>query len=381
MLKNGDFSMMKPQFDFYKNALSSAIARSQVYWNHDGASFTEQLENFGLPVAATWGFDEGTRKREDDTEHGELSNRYVRNHYVNQLEFAFMILKYYQFSGESIEEYLPFIKSSITFFDKHYRYEAKRLTGKELGDDGKLVFYPSTAAEMYKVAKNPIDVIAALKAVLPAMLELPDNYVNAEERNYYSSLLLIIPEIPYDEKEGYRVIKPAESWEYVANNEIPELYTLFPYDLFGIGKEGLDIATNTWHYGESNMKRSFLQSWSQVGIFAARLGLKEEASSLITRKLGDSQRRFPAFWGPGVDWMPDFNHGGTAMLGLQEMLMQTIDQDKIYLFPTWPKEWDVEFKLHAPQQTTVEVKLKDGNIEKLEVTPKSRAKDIVIMLN
>ncbi len=379
MLKNGDFEMMAPQFDFYKNALSSAIARSQVYWGHDGASFTEQIENFGLPVAATWGFDEGVRKREESTEHGEMTNRFVRNHYVNQAEFAFMILQYYNFTDLSIEEYLPFIKSSIEFFDKHYRYEAKRLTGKELGEDGKLVFWPSTAAEMYKVAKNPTDVIAALKAVVSAMLELPRSYVSEAERDYYSSLLEIIPEIPFDTKQGHKVIKPAESWEYVANSEIPELYPLFPYNIYGIGKEGLEIAKNTWEWGESNAKRSFLQSWSQVGIFAARLGLREKAGELLLKRLCDSPYRFPAYFGPGVDWLPDFNHGGTAMVALQEMLMQTIDEDKIYLFPAWPMQWDVSFKLHAPKQTIVEVELRDGEIKRLEVNPKSRAKDIVII--
>jgi len=36
------------------------------------------------------------------------------------------------------------------------------------------------------------------------------------------------------------------------------------------------------------------------------------------------------------------------MIGLQEMLVQTIG-DQIILFPAWPKEWDVDLKLHAPK--------------------------------
>jgi|GEM_PF-2627680 len=35
------------------------------------------------------------------------------------------------------------------------------------------------------------------------------------------------------------------------------------------------------------------------------------------------------------------------MIGLQEMLLQTIG-DQIVLFPAWPKDWAVDFKLHAP---------------------------------
>ncbi|MCG8684200.1 MAG: hypothetical protein MI892_04955, partial [Desulfobacterales bacterium] len=65
------------------------------------------------------------------------------------------------------------------------------------------------------------------------------------------------------------------------------------------------------------------------------------------------------------------------MIGLQEMLMQTVG-DKIVLFPAWPKNWDVDFKLHAPENTTVEVLLKDGEVVSLKVSPKERENDVVI---
>ena len=67
------------------------------------------------------------------------------------------------------------------------------------------------------------------------------------------------------------------------------------------------------------------------------------------------------------------------MIGLQEMLLQT-DDKKIMLFPAWPKDWNVHFKLHAPYQTTIEVVYKNGKIEKLEVFPKDRKKDVISLL-
>jgi hypothetical protein len=56
-------------------------------------------------------------------------------------------------------------------------------------------------------------------------------------------------------------------------------------------------------------------------------------------------------------------------------------QGRYYLLPAWPKEWDVDFKLHAPGQTIVEGVLRGGELKSLKVTPSSRAKDIVNWLS
>ena len=54
---------------------------------------------------------------------------------------------------------------------------------------------------------------------------------------------------------------------------------------------------------------------------------------------------------------------------------------KYYLFPAWPKDWDVHFKLHAPYNTTVEAVVKNGKVESLKVFPESRRDDIINMLD
>ena len=65
------------------------------------------------------------------------------------------------------------------------------------------------------------------------------------------------------------------------------------------------------------------------------------------------------------------------MKAFQSMLLQT-DGRQIFLLPAWPKEWDVEFKLHAPQQTIVEGVVRGGKLASLRVTPESRRQDVVI---
>jgi hypothetical protein len=149
--------------------------------------------------------------------------------------------------------------------------------------------------------------------------------------------------------------------------------------MYGIGKPDLEVAINTWKYGTDEARQKNHISWHQDAIFCARLGLTDEAAAITIKKLQDSERRYPTFWGPGHDWVPDHNWGGSGMIGLQEMLMQT-DDKKIYLFPAWPKEWDVNFKLHAPYQTTVEGVLNEGKLVSLKVTPESRRSDVELML-
>ena len=88
--------------------------------------------------------------------------------------------------------------------------------------------------------------------------------------------------------------------------------------------------------------------------------------------------RFPAFWPETIDWAPDHNWGGSGMISMQEMLMQT-HGGKIRLLPAWPADWDVDFKLHAPHQTVVEGKVRGGKAIQLNVTPESRRDDVIYL--
>jgi hypothetical protein len=229
------------------------------------------------------------------------------------------------------------------------------------------------------MAYNSNSTIAALQTITRRLLALPDNYLDKDDRLRLAGFSKRIPPISYNQINGFKVLTPAKSWERISNVESTQFYTVFPWGIHGIGKPGLDIALNSWKYDTLAIKHRSGIGWKQDNIFAARLGLTKEAAELTTFKLKDSGRRFPAFWGPGFDWTPDHNWSGSGMIGLQEMLMQ-VDDRKIYLFPAWPKDWDVHFKLHAPYNTTVEATLKNGKVENLKVIPEDRKKDIILML-
>ena len=373
LLKSGDADMMKPQFDFYLRLLRNAELRSETYWNHKGACFTEQTENFGLPNMAEYGF---TRPASFDK--GIEYNAWLEYLWDTSLEFCLMILETERYTGKNINTYIPFIESCLTFFNEHYQYLAKQRGAKTFDADGHLVLYPGSAGETYKMAYNASSTIAGLQTVLQRLLELPAGYLSDSSIKKWTTMLSRIPPIPYHSFDGHTTIAPAQVWERINNRETPQLYPVFPWGVFGIGKPGLDIAVNTWQYDTTAVKFHSHIGWKQDNIWAARLGLTTEAAQLNVLKLQNSGRRFPAFWGPGFDWVPDHNWGGSGMIGLQEMLLQT-DNKKIYLFPAWPKTWDVHFKLQAPYNTTIEATVKEGKLTSLKVFPEERMKDVVNM--
>ena len=56
------------------------------------------------------------------------------------------------------------------------------------------------------------------------------------------------------------------------------------------------------------------------------------------------------------------------------------DGQRIFLFPAWPRQWDVSFKFLAQNQTSVQGELVGGKLRSLIVTPESRTKDVVNLL-
>jgi len=374
MLKSGDFDMMKSQLDYYLSLQKNAELRSQVYWKHGGAAFTEQLENFGLPNPAEYEW-----KRPSDYDPGMEYNAWLEYEWDTVFEFCQMMLQQKEFAKEDIQKYNSFIISCLRFFDEHYQYLAKQRGRKALDGNGKLILFPGSGAETYKMANNSNSTIAALQVITEKLLNLSAKQLSKEEVEYLKGFQTRIPPLNFGTIDNHKVFVPAKSWERVNNSEVPQLYPVYPWGIYGVGKPDLETALNTWKYDTDAIKFRSHIGWKQDNIFAARLGLTEEAAKYNLLKMSDSDRRFPAFWGPGFDWVPDHNWGGAGMIGMQEMLLQEAN-GKIYLFPAWPKDWNVHFKLYATQNTIIEVELQNGNTKIINVSPKEREKDIINLL-
>ena len=364
MLASGDFDLMKPLFRMYRGMMPLAEYRTKVWFDHGGAFIGETVYFWGMYNNENYGWE-----RSEELPVGELTNPYIRREYTASLELLAMMIDYYRYTenDQFLEEIvLPLSDSFLEFWDKHF----------QTNDDGTMVMYPAQALETLQDAKNPTPDIAGLKWVLSQLLEIEGEKTGPERRSFWNDLLAKTPPVPVEETEEGEVILGAEEvYGGRGNSENPELYAVFPFRLYGIGKPELDLGRRTFEHRTVKDNKG----WRQDEIQAACLGLTEVAQDYLVDRAKNKHdgSRFPAFWGPNFDWIPDQDHGANLLNALQTMLLQAYGE-RIFLFPAWPAEWDVNFKLHAPDTTTVEGEYRDENVRKLEITPESRASDVIL---
>ncbi len=340
MIKSADEDMLLVQLDTYLRMLQNARLRTKFYWGHGGASFTEQIENCGLPNPAEYG------EHAEGQDLGVESNAWLEYIWDTSLEFCQMALDAHAFLATDISKYEEMILECLRFFDEHYQWQAKRLGKEALTEDGKLTLFPGSGAETYKMAYNASSTIAALQTVTENMLSYASAKADSANANYLKGLKYRIPDIPLRTIEGDTVIAPAIVWARIQNVETPQMYPVFPWRIFGLGRDHLDWAVNTWNKDPWALKMRSERGWKQDNIWAACIGDTEEAARLNYDKMKNGPYRFPAFYDMGFDWAPDFNRGGSGMIGIQEMLMQRNPDGSRIEKPAWPKRWgEVKYKL------------------------------------
>jgi hypothetical protein len=364
MIMSGDFDLMEPLFKMYRDAMPLAEERTKVYFGHSGAFFPETMSFWGAYLNENYGFDR------EGKNVGEIQNRYIGRYWQCILELLTIMLDVYQFTQNQklLTSYLrPMARSFLRFYREHY----------PLRDEvGKVLMKPAQVLETWHEAVNPLPDIAGLEWVLQHLLELRSELIDESDRNEWRKFREELPPLPtrtYVWEKKTELI-PALQYDVNSNSENVTLYAVFPYRLFGLGKENLQTGIDAYH----KRPYPYTGGWRQDAIQAALLGLTEDAQKFVVQNFSTPHTgsRFPAFWGPNFDWIPDQDHGTVAMTALQRMVMQCED-DKILLLPAWPKEWNVEFRLHAPGQTVVEGIYRNGKLGSLTVTSEHRRKDIV----
>ncbi len=322
LIASGDTDLLMPWFDFYMNLLPFQQDVTKIQYGHGGAYFPETMNFFGLFIQDDWGWDNP----------GSASDtRWIRYHYSSNLEVLAMMLEAYKYNPDEnfAKGYIiPFAEQSLRFYAEHWPKINHTLR-----------FIPANSLEQYWDCLNPIDYIAGIKYDIQQLKLLPEGLVPAALLKEWNEIEKSLPAIPT--RDGK--ILPAEEFGIGRNLENPELYAVFPFRLYDRNDE---IAINTYKariFNDSNT------CWSQDNIHAACLGLTEDAARYTLRKaqaLDKSGVRFPAFWRAGSDYIPDLDNGGSMAMGLQVMLLQTIDGE-VKALPAWPEKWKVWFKLRA----------------------------------
>ena len=354
LMMSGDFDLMQPLFRMYRDMLPANAKQVREFYGHDGAYFRETAPFWGGLIKIT----------------PEEGGYYTKHYYTPILELSTMMLDYYAYTGdrEFIKKtLLPVADAGLTFYSQHFKRDAS----------GKLLISPANAIEMFWKVRNPLPDIAGLRVVLQGLLALPPELTEAAARQRWQRFLAEIPPVPTGVREGKTQLLPFEEGQKAGghNSENPELYAIYPFRLYGLGKPELEVARNAF------AARKFKGGgcWSQNAVQAALVGDVTTAQKLatvhFTRK--DGRLRFPAFWAKGFDYAPDEDNGGNGLHALQLMLLQG-DGKCIRLLPAWPADWDAEFKLHATLQTTVEGTVRQGKLVNLKVTPESRRGDVII---
>ncbi|MBN1865471.1 MAG: hypothetical protein JW808_11270 [Victivallales bacterium] len=374
MIPAGDFEMMAPLFDMYFNAAQWRKQEYKEKFGYEAVAFAE--------TQPFWGAQSLNMSAQSHT----------ARYWTGGLELLALMLEYHDYTGDEAlvtDRLLPLSDLYLSFYDKFFKRE-----------DGKLVIAPANALETYWDVVNPVPELAGLMWVLDGLLRLPEEKLGKERKENWTRLRAELAPLPISDKDWSKDFRPqvhplaarpkmpnpntkslaaAEVIrdDKIRNSENPELYAVFPFRIYGVGKPDLDIGVETFH------RRLFRQKWScwrQEETQAALLGLPAAAREGLNfrAKNKDPRCRFPAFWAAYPDWVPDLDHGGSFMTALQKMLLHA-DNGKLFIFPAWPKDWDVEFKLHAPGKRTVQGVLRDNRVEKMKVEPDLGQDSVIVM--
>lgn len=370
MLASGDTEFMRPLFDMFASQLPLARYRTEKYFHHHGAYFGETQLFWGAYRSRDFGWDGAAAA------NGKIANGFIRWSLNNNLELLALMQGYHDYTGDlrfAKEQLIPMAVEILTFFSEHYPRDEK----------GLLKLEPGQALETYWGVINNAPDVAGLRYVLDGLLGLPPELASGDVMNVWKKLRGSLPPLTIDVAK--QRLLPAEKTGKPANSENPELYAVFPFQLYGVGLPEIELGKNTY---TSRINKT-TRGWNQDEIQAALLGLAEEAQRGLKNRFAArgfdaiqgkqlfEPPRFPAVWGPNYDWYPDMDHGSVGMIALQYMLVQA-RAGEIHVLPAWPKDWNVDFKLFLPGGATITGAVQKGKVERLDVLPQTDTRKVIV---
>lgn len=170
----------------------------KTYFGIDAAVFSEQIDNTGL--CNLYQYDEiyfqGGAPRNGNPLYppGIPYNLYQSYLQDTANEFIDMILQANIYSNFDVNPYMPFIEYQLAWFDEYY-------TRRNGLNNTKLIIYPGSGAETYKLSLNPASTVSGLRKVIEDLLQVNPKYIKGNA-TYYREYLRRIPETPLRQCPG-----------------------------------------------------------------------------------------------------------------------------------------------------------------------------------
>jgi hypothetical protein len=391
MLAAGDYDIMKPVLEWASAFLPLAQARTELLLpGVKGVFFTEITNAFGLYQGRMFDQCNASATRPQGYPQWLSWGGWVRYDFSGNAlgpEAGIMALDLMLHTGNmtEAERFVPIATLTLDFIASFYKNRTA---------DGKMLIWPAQVLESWwcdfpgwvDCTQNDMPTITAASALVARLLALPPSasyLVTPAQRASYQALAAILPPLP---RNG-TVWAPGEVLSDVGpgHREVPELFAVHPFKLFTAGKASIDpsvdltVGRATWN-GSHNAKNN--AGWDYGGIDAALLGLTNESWTMVVDRATNSPPqmgfRYPAFAPHLQDSEPSADHYANLMTALQAMLLQAGGDaaNSLVLFPAWPCNVDVTFKLWGALNTTVDVVFAGGKLVSLNVMPPERAGDV-----
>jgi len=301
-------------------------------------------------------------------------NGYVGFLFTAGLEVCQHYLVYYRCSGDERflrDEAYPIIRDVCRFLSGLLRKEA----------DGLWHLDPANALETWWMVRDPADTLAGIRAIFPEFIRLSKQYGQDDEfRAKCLEILAALPEpaLGHWARDG-KIDPNAKTYAPAAakgpiptsrNFEIPALYRVFPFELTGIDSSDYQLCRNTFDrriYGITN-------SWSLDAIWAARLGLGDEACRLLREhavrynrfRYGGWDSSNSSVFADGLSVVPYMDGAGLSAFGVNESLLQS-HNGLIRVLPAVSNSWSGAFRLRAEGGFLVAADFVEGSARLVEV--------------
>eukprot|EP00038_Savillea_parva_P029372 m.70674 g.70674 ORF g.70674 m.70674 type:complete len:682 (-) comp8661_c0_seq1:95-2140(-) len=394
MLTAGDADIFQVLMEYKLNQQVLLSQRTQLYWGHPGMWTPEVSHLSGAYCPETYGCNATNRK---GLPVWLDSSEYI---HVDQGgdsgtgEYSLMALDFLLWTSNNTatpradaKDYLLIATEAAEYFMHHF---------KNRSADGRVLVWPAQVLETYwctwdvptqqfvNCCENDSPTVSGMIGLFEKLLALPASLTTATQRATWQRFQShLMPVLPVKDDANGSVIAPAKVVSNGTHNgEGPELYAIHPHRLFTKGRHvaaGVDISLAERTVNASRFAQGGT-GWN-YGINAQALvgNSAGAAKQLLSRAWTAPAQgyRFDGFAPHEQDFDPSADHFANMNRALLEMLLQSGDDGfantTIVLFPSWPCEWDVNFKLWGPLNTSVEVQYAGGQLlQPIIVEPPAR---------